>query len=302
MDTKALEDLVALAEAESFSKAAEKRFVTQPAFSRRIKNLEDWFGVDLVDRSNYPAKLTPAGQAALEIAIKITEQLSQCRQDVREMSSGPSGSLSFGMPHSLSIGFFPEWRTEMEMQLGQASINVVTGNIHDAAQLLESGGCDFVLFYSFDLVPTYNFSEPKFFRAYIDIDYLIPVCAADSSGFAIFDLQADNDYPIPYLSWSPPTLVNHVLAELTHINNLNAKLQVCYQNQLAAAIREEALLGNGLAWLPGNLINNDLETGRLLRAGSDLDVPMNIGIACNSTTLTDLSRKWWEHLEVRHLE
>ncbi len=89
--------LIALADTGSFSKAAEKRFVTQPAFSRRIKSLENWFGVDLVDRSNYPAKLTPAGLAVLEVAFRIIDDLSRCKLDVREMSSGPSGSLTLAI-------------------------------------------------------------------------------------------------------------------------------------------------------------------------------------------------------------
>ena len=146
MDTKALEDLITLAETGSFSKAAEKRFVTQPAFSRRIQSLENWFGVDLVDRSNYPAKLTREGEAVLNTATTIIEELNKCKQDVGTLNSGTSNHLSFAMPHSLSIGFFPKWRAEIEEQVERTNINVVTGNIHDTAQLLDSGGCNFVLF------------------------------------------------------------------------------------------------------------------------------------------------------------
>jgi LysR family transcriptional regulator, hypochlorite-specific transcription factor HypT len=56
MDTKWLEDFVSLAATRSFSRSAQLRHVTQPAFSRRIQALEAWAGVDLVDRSIYPAK------------------------------------------------------------------------------------------------------------------------------------------------------------------------------------------------------------------------------------------------------
>ncbi|KAB1898868.1 LysR family transcriptional regulator, partial [Micromonospora sp. AMSO1212t] len=45
-----LEDFIALAGTRSFSQAAEKRFVTQPAFSRRIRSLEDALGLTLVNR------------------------------------------------------------------------------------------------------------------------------------------------------------------------------------------------------------------------------------------------------------
>ena len=62
MDTKWLEDFVSLVETGSFSRSAQQRHVTQPAFSRRIQALEAWAGTDLVDRSSYPTRLTPAGE------------------------------------------------------------------------------------------------------------------------------------------------------------------------------------------------------------------------------------------------
>ncbi len=253
-----------------------------------------------MDRSSYPAKLTLAGFAVLKIAFKIIDELNRCKLDIGDMNEGPLGSLTFAMPHSLSIGFFPSWRTEMEAKIGRVSTKVITGNIHDCAQLLDSAACDFVLFYNFDLVPTYNFADPKFSHAYIGVDYLIPVWAPDANGSEMIDLLSDTRDPIPYLSWSQPTLVNHVLAELTRANKLDSKLQLCYQNQLAAAIREEDLLGRALAWLPRTLIQDDLENRKLIRASRDLDVTMRIGIACSSSTSTNISKKWWNHIVARH--
>ncbi|MFT5706754.1 MAG: DNA-binding transcriptional LysR family regulator, partial [Oceanospirillaceae bacterium] len=63
MELKWLKDYIALVEQGSFSKAAATRFVTQPAFSRRIRSLEAWMGTSLVERNQYPLVLTPAGDA-----------------------------------------------------------------------------------------------------------------------------------------------------------------------------------------------------------------------------------------------
>ena len=57
-----LEDFVALASTGNFSRAAEERHMTQPAFSRRIRALEEWLGVVLIDRATHPAVLTEAGE------------------------------------------------------------------------------------------------------------------------------------------------------------------------------------------------------------------------------------------------
>ena len=53
-----LEDFLALASTGNFSRAAEERHMTQPAFSRRIRALEEWLGVVLIDRTTHPAALT----------------------------------------------------------------------------------------------------------------------------------------------------------------------------------------------------------------------------------------------------
>ena len=63
MELKWLEDFLSLAETRSFSRSAEERRVTQPAFSRRIRSLEVWLGTVLLDRSTYPITLTARGPA-----------------------------------------------------------------------------------------------------------------------------------------------------------------------------------------------------------------------------------------------
>jgi LysR family transcriptional regulator, hypochlorite-specific transcription factor HypT len=99
METKWLEDFVSLAETRSFSRSAQLRHVTQPAFSRRIQSLEAWAGTDLVDRSSYPTRLTSAGKTLHAQALEILDQL----QSVRSMMHGhylspfsPSGSWTCG--------------------------------------------------------------------------------------------------------------------------------------------------------------------------------------------------------------
>jgi len=62
MDLKWLEDFVSSANTGSFSRLAAQRNVMQPASSRRIRALEIWLGVDLIDRSPYPTTLTEAGR------------------------------------------------------------------------------------------------------------------------------------------------------------------------------------------------------------------------------------------------
>jgi DNA-binding transcriptional LysR family regulator len=81
MNTKWLEDFISLADTRSFSRSAQLRHVTQPAFSRRIQSLEAWTGFALVDRSSYPTRLTPAGTTfyAQALDILLSLQISRTR-------------------------------------------------------------------------------------------------------------------------------------------------------------------------------------------------------------------------------
>ena len=90
METKWLEDFVSLAETRSFSRSAQLRHVTQPAFSRRIQALEAWAGTDLVDRSSYPTRLTPAGETLHAQSLEMLQALHNTRAMLRRYSLAPA--------------------------------------------------------------------------------------------------------------------------------------------------------------------------------------------------------------------
>lgn len=75
IDTKWLEDFIALSELRNFSRAAEARFITQPAFGRHIKALEEAVGRQLIDRTTHPVSLTPAGKQFRTTARNLIQQL-----------------------------------------------------------------------------------------------------------------------------------------------------------------------------------------------------------------------------------
>ncbi len=87
MDTSWLQDFLTLAECGNFSRAAELRNVTQPAFSRRIRLLEDWAGAALVDRRTHNATLTPAGELFRPAANEILRRLNLARQETSHVAT-----------------------------------------------------------------------------------------------------------------------------------------------------------------------------------------------------------------------
>ena len=105
METKWLEDFVSLAETRSFSRSAQLRHVTQPAFSRRIQSLEAWAGSDLVDRSSYPTRLTAAGETLYAQALDMLQFLNSTRAMLRAQASAGQDVIAFAVPHTLAFTF-----------------------------------------------------------------------------------------------------------------------------------------------------------------------------------------------------
>ena len=109
MELKWLEDFLCLTRLSSFSTAAAERNVTQSAFSRRIKALEQWLGVPLIDRSTYPVTLTEAGLRFRVIAEQVRTSLCDARDDFQGLRQQEENTIVFTAPHSLSSAFFPHW-------------------------------------------------------------------------------------------------------------------------------------------------------------------------------------------------
>ena len=88
MDVRSLEDFLSLSQTRSFSRSAEERRITQPAFSRRIQALEAWLGASLVDRSTYPTTLTPAGLIFRGAAEEVLRSLALARKEIADAGRG----------------------------------------------------------------------------------------------------------------------------------------------------------------------------------------------------------------------
>ena len=147
METKWLEDFVSLAETRSFSRSAQLRHVTQPAFSRRIQALEAWAGTDLVDRSSYPTRLTPAGETLYAQSLEMLQALQSTRAMLRGHSTADQDVIEFAVPHTLAFTFFPVWVSSLREKFGPIKSRLIALNVHDAVLRLVEGGCDLLIAY-----------------------------------------------------------------------------------------------------------------------------------------------------------
>tara|TARA_R110001583_G_scaffold112883_1_gene262987 strand:+ start:5195 stop:6112 length:918 start_codon:yes stop_codon:yes gene_type:complete len=267
MELKWLEDYLALAEHGSFSKAADARFVTQPAFSRRIRALENWLGIELVDRQQYPTTLTPTGKDFVKQAQQWIEQFYTSRAQMRERQTSAK-RIVFVAQHSLTVSFLPHWIKPLQPLIDDTSIRINAGNLHDCLDTLLSGQGDFLLCYhSPEIFP--QLERDDVLSLQVGTDQLIPVSAVDGNGIPLHHPQPGE--PLKFLSYPEESFFGRLLQRdcLSRIDRrIHFKTQC--ENALVEGLKALAVAGNGLAWLPARVIEHELQQGTLVRINGPL--------------------------------
>lgn len=107
MEITALQAFVAVAEAGSFSQASERLYLTQPAISKRIAQLESELNTRLFDRIGRTISLTESGQALLPRARHILLELEDSRRAISNLSGKIAGRLAIGTSHHIGLHRLP---------------------------------------------------------------------------------------------------------------------------------------------------------------------------------------------------
>lgn len=266
MELKWLEDFVSLAETRSFSRSAELRHVSQPAFSRRIQALEAWLGTELIDRSVYPTRLTAAGQVFNEQALAMLSQAHEARTLLRGHIGAPVPTIEFAVPHTLSLTYFPQWLQRIEARMGPIHTRLRALNVHDAVLSLVEGGCDLVMGYHHPSHPV-TLDPARYDMLPLGVEPISPYSAPGRNGRARYTLPGAPDAPVPYLSYTP----NAYLGRMTEVLIANAPgplyLDKVYETDMAEGLKAMALAGHGVAFLPHSAVADLVDGGRLIQLG-----------------------------------
>lgn len=266
MELSWLHDFLALAEAGSFSRAAEARHVTQPAFSRRIRALEDWVGVALFDRSAHPAQLTEAGTRFLPLAHDLVRRLDVARAELRAAHGRGLATLRFAATHALSLSFFPGWLRALEPALTLGPVQLVSDTFQACEALMQERRVQFLLCHHHAAVPGPLDGE-GFAATAVGTDTLLPLVAPDASGHPRFTLGGE--VAVPLLDYSAESGLGRIFRAVQSDAAGAARLEPAFTSHLAVVLKSMALDGRGIAWLPESLVQAEREAGRLVDAGGE---------------------------------
>ncbi len=300
MDFSWFRDLGNLAQTGNFSQAAELGHISQPAFSRRIKAIEGWVGVTLVDRSKHPVALTSAGVQMLEAGQQALARLETERNQIREAQSLPENYVvTFGAQHSIGWRFYPAWLQAFEEAYGPIISRLRADDLPACLKDLKDGELDFVIAYDSAFAQGVT-GEPGLESVLIGQDTLIPVCKCGSDGEPLFEIGTNTSLEIPYLRFGANAPIGHHIEPLLKTHDLKGRLRVVYENSMAGALRIRAREGTGVAWLPRSLVAPDLQAGLLTQIGDPLwEIRLQIRLHRLRSNANELTRKIWAFLSVR---
>jgi DNA-binding transcriptional LysR family regulator len=260
---KWLEDWLALAATRSFKNAAEQRHVTAPAFGRRIRALEAWFGVVLFVRGSQPVQLTPAGEQLAQHARAATADVDRLRLALQGGWGGAVVRLVTG--RALAHGVVADALARLARQPDPPQVQVLTRLMAEAGDLLERDAADLMLGYQHPALAL-RLDGRRFLSARVGEDRLLPVVQARAGGGPALGVGPGAGLEpgrARLLAYDPAQALGRLLDD--HIAHLDAAppLPVLLRCDSVDSLREYVLRGLGVAWLPRSMVAADLEAGRL---------------------------------------
>lgn len=278
-----LEDILAVAETGSLSEAADRRNLTQSAFSRRIRAIEDHVGAPLFDRARKPMQLRPATEAQRDQIAKLAADLRQLSNDLRRGDRESGNRLILASQHALTTSLAPDLLEWIGRKVPDAYVRLRSANQDDCFALLLARQADMALVYRVQ-------GQAHLIEAeYIDSlllgqDRLIPVYASASAE------ELNNRYTsgaLPIIAYPAEVFLGDImdrmiLPRLRRMTTLSAKAETA----LTLAALELASIGIGVAWVPSSLARARLQDGTLIELSSTLP---SVGLDVTALRITGTS-------------
>ena len=250
MDTQNLRAFALVARTGSFSAAAEKLHLTQPAVSKRVAILEQQLGTGLFDRIGRHVGLTEAGRALLPHAELIEQQLFMAEQSVRDLSGAVGGALRLATSHHIGLHRLPPVLSQFSRAFGEVHIDIDFMDSEQAYDLIMQGKIELAVV---TLAPS---SEASFVTMPLWHDPLEVMVAPDHT------LAAAGISSLQELSLSPAVLpgMNTYTGQIVKqlFDNHHLTLNVSLATNYLETIRMMASVGLGWTMLPRTMRTDSL--------------------------------------------
>ena len=296
MQSKWLEDFLLLAQERSFTRAAELRHVTHPAFGRRIRALEAWAGTALIEPGSGPVRLTPSGEAFRDTAEQMVRTLAQSHDELQAVAGRHAHIITLATGRTLARTIVADWLARHSSLLHNAEMRIVTRTLEETVVMLQRGEASFSLLYHHAAIAV-RLDGRQYSHLTVMHDRMVPVARADAEGRPLFDLTQTagaEAASLPYLAFSHSMALGRLVEDHLAQHPVARYLRRCIDCDSADANYEYVLKGLGVAWMPWSMVRGDCQDGRLAVAGdSSLDVHFDVRLYRPKRHLGAAAEQFW---------
>lgn len=284
-----IDDILAVLDGGSLAQAAQKRMVTQSAFTRRVRTIEQSIGTTLFDRRRKPVSLMPEVEMLEPELREASARMHKLRHALKTASSTVGKPLTFVCQHALTSTILPQV-VRAATRDGETSVRVRSGNQDECLMHLLSKEVDLAIMYALPDGPTSDISN-AFETVSLGADLLIPVCAPS--------LRADAQRAVlPVIAYPPDVFLGQVFSRLIRPRLPHGITTVpIAETALTLAMLQLAVSEIGIAWLPMSLVEKPLRDGELVRVDAVLPAQtLNIEMVRLRTSQSGQNETIWNYL------
>lgn len=188
MDFRHFRCVQKIADERSFSRAAEKLYMAQPALSQYISNLERELGTKLFDRSKNPISLTYVGELFLEKAKLVLEIENEIHNEIKNINTSGKGRLTIAISPNRGSYLLPKILPAFSQLYPNVEINLLEGVTGKFAELLNKDEVDLAILAG-------PIKDEKITIIPIQNDYILLALPATHPAMK-YVVDRDGDYPI----------------------------------------------------------------------------------------------------------
>jgi DNA-binding transcriptional LysR family regulator len=249
MDIQNIKAFLMVAETGSFSRAAEKLFITQPAISKRIATLEDSLDCRLFDRLGKNVQLTQAGKALIPSYRRVLTEIDESKRIISTLRAEVSGHLNFGTSHHIGLHRLPPILKQYTSQYPDVELDIQFMDSEQAAAFILKGNIELALITLPDDV------EPPLATIPIWTDILQCVVASDHvlAKLKTVSIKQLSEHGVLLQAQS-----THTRDIIDQALKLNTNIKIVMESNYLETIK--AMIQNGLGWgvLPESMIDDSL--------------------------------------------
>ncbi|MEM9433194.1 MAG: LysR family transcriptional regulator [Pseudomonadota bacterium] len=287
MDLGWLDDVLVLLEEGNMTRAAERRNVTQPAFSRRIRSFENWVGQPVLDRRSNSVDISRA-LISNETEIRaLVARLREMRTNLANYEDGRT-PVTIAAQHAAACSSFPDMALRAKADFSGLRIRLRAGDLEECASVFLRGDAEMFLCYEAEDSRQLSFGAGVK-RGRWGRDYLVPV----TGGSLRYLVNSDGSIPenTPAVVYPEESYFGKILARAERpFGTLGLSQNPVCETAFSSGTLELVLKGLGVGWVPYSMAHREIASGNLISLANTLgQETLNVLMFADSESATAIS-------------